>query len=215
MAGQDNARKDWLIIGLYYLIWLGSAFIATKTPYLSSYVLAGLYTVMLIAIFWRFEALKQPLNINILKGIGWGLIAWGAVLMTMLGVSLLTKDATLGSSNTGLILTMMRKHWPYIGYIVIVAPLIEEIVFRQCLYRRLDNWMARHWPGMMPKAQFLVAAMIVALFFGMMHGDTSSLEYVLISLLLQVLYRHYGDLRVNMAAHVTFNLATLIALLFI
>ena len=65
------------------------------------------------------------------------------------------------------------------------------------------------------KAQFLVAAMIVALFFGMMHGDTSSWEYVLISLLLQVLYRHYGDLRVNMAAHVTFNLATLIALLVI
>lgn len=129
----------------------------------------------------------------------------------MLGIKALTNN-TVGSSNTGLILQMMRKQWLYTVYIVLVAPLLEEIVFRQCLYRRIDTWMTKHWPGMLPKAQFIVAALVVALFFAAMHGDTSLWEYVLISLVLQGLYQRYGDLRVSMAAHLVFNLTTLIVL---
>lgn len=166
---------------------------------------------MLIAIFWCSKELKRPIDINLLKGIGWGLFAWGAVLLVMLGIKALANN-TVGSSNTGFILHMMRKQWLYTVYIVLVAPLLEEIVFRQCLYRRIDTWMTKHWPGMLPKAQFIVAALVVALFFAAMHGDTSLWEYALISLVLQGLYQRYGDLRVSMAAHLVFNLTTLIVL---
>ncbi|MGJ3767948.1 CPBP family intramembrane glutamic endopeptidase [Limosilactobacillus mucosae] len=209
---EDTTRRtDWTIVISYYLIWLGSSLLAGKTAYLSSYTMAGLDTIMLIAIFWRSKELKRPIDINLLKGIGWGLIAWGAVLLVMLGIKALTNN-TVGSSNTGLILHMMRKQWLYTIYIVIVAPLLEEIVFRQCLYRRIDTWMTKHWPGMLPKAQFIAAALVVALFFAAMHGDTSLWEYVLISLVLQGLYQRYGDLRVSMTAHLVFNLTTLIVL---
>lgn len=196
---DTTQRTDWVIVVSYYLIWLGSSLLAGKTAYLSSYTMAGLDAIMLIAIFWRSKELKRPIDVNLLKGIGWGLVAWGAVLLVMLGIKVLTNN-TVGSSNTGLILH------------VIVAPLLEEIVFRQCLYRRIDTWMTKHWPGMLPKAQFIVAALVVALFFAAMHGDTSLWEYALISLVLQGLYQRYGDLRVSMAAHLVFNLTTLIVL---
>ncbi len=211
MTEDTTRRTDWTIVISYYLIWLGSSLLAGKTAYLSSYTMAGLDTIMLIAIFWRSKELKRPIDINLLKGIGWGLVAWGAVLLAMLSIKALTNN-TVGSSNTGLILHMMRKQWLYTVYIVLVAPLLEEIVFRQCLYRRIDTWMTKHWPGMLPKAQFIAAALVVALFFAAMHGDTSLWEYALISLLLQGLYQRYGDLRVNMAAHLVFNLTTLIVL---
>lgn len=208
---DTTQRTDWVIVVSYYLIWLGSSLLTGKTAYLSSYTMAGLDAIMLIAIFWRSKELKRPIDVNLLKGIGWGLVAWGAVLLVMLGIKVLTNN-TVGSSNTGLILHMMHKQWLYTVYIVIVAPLLEEIVFRQCLYRRIDTWMTKHWPGMLPKAQFIVAALVVALFFAAMHGDTSLWEYALISLVLQGLYQRYGDLRVGMAAHLVFNLTTLIVL---
>jgi len=211
MTEDTTRRTDWAIVISYYLIWLGSSLLAGKTAYLSSYTMAGLDTIMLIAIFWRSKELKRPIDINLLKGIGWGLVAWGAVLLAMLSIKALTNNR-VGSSNTGLILHMMRKQWLYTVYIVLVAPLLEEIVFRQCLYRRIDTWMTKHWPGMLPKAQFIAAALVVALFFAAMHGDTSLWEYALISLLLQGLYQRYGDLRVSMAAHLFFNLTTLIVL---
>lgn len=208
---DTTQRTDWVIVVSYYLIWLGSSLLAGKTAYLSSYTMAGLDAIMLIAIFWRSKELKRPIDVNLLKGIGWGLVAWGAVLLVMLGIKVLTNN-TVGSSNTGLILHMMHKQWLYTVYIVIVAPLLEEIVFRQCLYRRIDTWMTKHWPGMLPKAQFIVAALVVALFFAAMHGDTSLWEYALISLVLQGLYQRYSDLHVSMAAHLVFNLTTLIVL---
>lgn len=211
MTEDTTRRTDWTIVISYYLIWLGSSLLAGKTAYLSSYTMAGLDTIMLIAIFWRSKELKRPIDINLLKGIGWGLVAWGAVLLVMLGIKALTNN-TVGSSNTGLILHMMHKQWLYMVYIVIVAPLLEEIVFRQCLYRRIDTWMTKHWPGMLHKAQFIAAALVVALFFAAMHGDTSLWEYALISLVLQGLYQRYGDLRVSMAANLVFNLTTLIVL---
>ena len=184
MTEDTTRRTDWTIVISYYLIWLGSSLLAGKTAYFSSYTMAGLDTIMLIAIFWRSKELKRPIDINLLKGIGWGLVAWGAVLLAMLSIKALTNN-TVGSSNTGLILHMMRKQWLYTVYIVLVAPLLEEIVFRQCLYRRIDTWMTKHWPGMLPKTQFIAAALVVALFFAAMHGDTSLWEYALISLVLQ------------------------------
>ena len=164
MTEDTTRRTDWTIVISYYLIWLGSSLLAGKTAYFSSYTMAGLDTIMLIAIFWRSKELKRPIDINLLKGIGWGLVAWGAVLLAMLSIKALTNN-TVGSSNTGLILHMMRKQWLYTVYIVLVAPLLEEIVFRQCLYRRIDTWMTKHWPGMLPKTQFIAAALVVALFF--------------------------------------------------
>ena len=97
---EDTTRRtDWVIVVSYYLIWLGSSLLAGKTAYLSSYAMAGLDTVMLITIFWRSKELKRPIDINLLKGIGWGLVAWGAVLLIMLGIKALTNN-TVGSSNT-------------------------------------------------------------------------------------------------------------------
>lgn len=108
---EDTTRRtDWVIVVSYYLIWLGSSLLAGKTAYLSSYTMAGLDTIMLIAIFWRSKELKRPIDMNLLKGIGWGLFAWGAVLLVMLWIKALTNN-TVGSSNTGLILHMMRKQW--------------------------------------------------------------------------------------------------------
>lgn len=67
MTEDTTRRTDWTIVVSYYLIWLGSSLLAGKTAYLSSYTMAGLDTIMLIAIFWRSKELKRPIDINLLR----------------------------------------------------------------------------------------------------------------------------------------------------
>ena len=61
----------------------------------------------------------------------------------------------------------------------------------------------------------IVASLITAFMFALMHNDNSLIDYIVISLYLEALYLHYQDIRVPIIAHLTFNVVTLGILLLI
>lgn len=82
--------------------------------------------------------------------------------------------------------------------IVIMAPIVEEIVFRGILYNMLNKSMG-----------LLAAAIISSMGFGILHGLTF-FQTFFIGLTLAVLYQITGDLKVPIIAHMINNFIALI-----
>ncbi|MFR4352531.1 MAG: lysostaphin resistance A-like protein [Roseburia sp.] len=83
---------------------------------------------------------------------------------------------------------------------VLVAPVVEEIVFRGLVYTRLRRGM--------PK---FVAAVIASLLFGVMHGSILWAIYTFAySLILIWLFERFGSLTANILCHMAFNLAGMV-----
>lgn len=73
--------------------------------------------------------------------------------------------------------------------VVILAPIVEEIIFRGVLYNLLNKRMS------LP-----LAALISSLIFGIMHGSTF-FQTAVIGLILAFVYQVTGDLRMAMLGH--------------
>ncbi len=79
---------------------------------------------------------------------------------------------------------------------VILAPLTEEIVFRGLIYTRLKRGMP-----------VLLAALLSALIFGIMHGTLLHMVFTVpMGLFLCLFYDRFGSLWVPIALHMGFNL---------
>ncbi|MGJ8638134.1 MAG: CPBP family intramembrane glutamic endopeptidase [Opitutaceae bacterium] len=80
-------------------------------------------------------------------------------------------------------------------FAVILAPVVEEIIFRGCIYRFLKS-----------KITFLSAQIISGIVFALMHANTMSfLPLVLIGIILARIYEKSGNLLVPMCFHAFFN----------
>lgn len=80
---------------------------------------------------------------------------------------------------------------------IIAAPLVEEVVFRGLVYTRLCRGMPR-----------LIAALLSAILFGLVHGTLLHLFYTIpMGLLLCLFYEKYRSLWAPIIMHMSFNLA--------
>jgi len=102
----------------------------------------------------------------ILKDIGYGLIAWGAYMALTVVGTLIIKSLTPGvdldqAQDVGFknITDSLDIFYAFL-VIVIIAPIVEEIVFRGYLYGSLR-----------PRMPWWLAAVIVSLLFGIVHGQ--------------------------------------------
>lgn len=90
-------------------------------------------------------------------------------------------------------------------FAVVAAPIVEEIIFRGCLYRFLKS------KTMIPFAQFLSGIL-----FALMHGNLMSFGPLLIvGILLAHVYESEGNLKVAICFHALFNSFSLLMLLLI
>ncbi|MFD2667262.1 CPBP family intramembrane glutamic endopeptidase [Listeria grayi] len=98
-------------------------------------------------------------------------------------------------------LTSLTKQAPVLFvFITLIAPVIEEIVFRKVLFGGLTNWMNIH-----------VAAVISSLFFALGHGDLPFLlVYFSIGLILCFLYTKTKRITVTIFAHMIMNAIVLL-----
>lgn len=86
----------------------------------------------------------------------------------------------------------------YVNFIavVIIAPLVEEIVFRGLVYTRLKKGMPA-----------LVAAVLSSLLFGVMHGTIIWFCYTFVfGMLLIWCFEKFRSLAANVLLHISFNL---------
>lgn len=100
-------------------------------------------------------------------------------------------------SGSSLILSLL--------YSAVVAPAVEEVLFRGLMFRRMREYM-----------RFLPAAFLSSLLFGLMHGNMVQFIYAtLIGLLLAFIYEHYGNLRAVVLFHAIGNLTSGLSALFL
>ena len=82
----------------------------------------------------------------------------------------------------------------------ILAPVLEELLFRGIIFRRLMEYRG-----------FVYAAVFSAVLFGLVHLDVfTGICAFLIGVIMAIIYRHTGNLFVSMAFHFGFNFYSII-----
>ena len=204
LKGQSLKFNEWVIIFGYVLIWL---YAGTVTGIKGSYLLAGSFTLLLIFdLLWLRPKIRRLSWKNFVEAIGLGLLPLMAELIFLL-IVMQFNNHIIGNSNTSLIIKLLQKNIIYVAYVVIIAPILEEIVFRKSFFHRVDVWLAS-WVDN-SKLRVGISAFIVATVFAQMHGASIGIIYILLSLYLQFVYLHFSNLEMNIIAHITFNTSTL------
>lgn len=204
LKGQSLKFNEWIIIFGYVLIWL---YAGTVTGIKGSYLLAGSFTLLLIFyLLWLRPKIRRLSWKNSVEAIALGLLPLMVELMFLL-IVMQFNNHIIGNSNTSLIVKLLQKNIIYVAYVVIIAPILEEIVFRKSFFHRVDAWLAS-WVDN-PKLRVGISAFIVATVFAQMHGASIGIIYILLSLYFQFIYLHFSNLEMNIIAHITFNTSTL------
>lgn len=204
LKGQNPKFNEWVIILSYVLIWL---YAGTITGIKGSYLLAGSFTLLLIFyLLWLRPKIHRLSWKNFVKAIGLGVLPLIVELIFLL-IVMQFNNHLIGNLNTSLIVKLLQKNTIYIAYVVIIAPILEEIVFRKSFFHRIDAWLAS-WVDN-SKWRVGISAFIVATVFAQMHGASIGIIYILLSLYFQFIYLHFSNLEMNIIAHITFNTSTL------
>jgi membrane protease YdiL (CAAX protease family) len=154
----------------------------------------------------EYLGLARPRLRDVLRGFGWGVLAWFAVIAIMLSIAGITYwlGKTTGQSNSFPTSGQIAEvgHLPFLIslwiLLLVVAPVAEEILFRGFLYRGLV--------GPLGAASTIVLTSVV---FGLLHkygfGWDRVTAITVLGLLLGWLRYRTGGTTVPMICHATVN----------
>lgn len=208
--------KIWQIV----LIWIGTEILVTI-----GYIIYSLYSLsmeindvmlgfilplaVLIAIFMfgrvntklvkeRWSNFKQIASIKeilivvatqIFLSIGLSNLSLGFLASTNMTKALEAANDTFGNPTTNKELVF------FLISVMILAPLLEEIIFRKIVFKRLNL-----------KLSFITSAVISSAIFGIGHELLAILGAIIFGVTCCVLYRKYNNLLVPIAVHFLNNL---------
>ena len=98
------------------------------------------------------------------------------------------------SQNTMQLLLMVKTYPYYFIYVLICAPIMEEIVFRRLFFGNLIK-----------PTNIYIAAIISALLFAFMHQDTRFLVYVAMGLWFSFIYYKSENIYASAGSHILMN----------
>lgn len=209
-------RSDGFTVISYFLCLLLATslvpVVGSKVALVQELLLLGL---LLVLIFLHRSTLLRKIDKKlVIKGFLWGLASLLVEGLIIISIILITK-VSIPSQNTSGVVTAIKKYPLFIAYTILIAPMVEELVFRDSFFTICSKYLARLLKGKNKTVWInALAALITAFIFAGLHADNAVWEYVLVSLFFQWLFYHYKDIRVSMIAHITFNLSTLSLLLF-
>ena len=191
--GAFSFRSRWLIL-VVILAWLASIL----NVYLMDIVMAG-YVIFVIrrnkmsirALFGKipFDYNWWPLILMVLGGLAY---STGASVVVMYPLAKLNSEFVNDIMNSG---PLSESAISSFILLVILAPLLEEMVFRGLLFTRLTN----KWGT--------TRAMIVSsLFFGLLHFPFNPIGAFLLGIVACVLYARTRTLLLPIALHAMYNL---------
>ena len=216
-----KTQKTALYLLLVYIVAQLSSLVlfipGTKDFFLSfvsasehkSFVLAAWWNTIafLIALVIMMFLIRRDKNFfTIFKGqrasvgvtIGWGVIGvflafLGQIVASLIEVYLLGIEA--GSDNTALIMDITRIAPVMIITSVLLAPILEELIFRRVIFGSLIQTQ-----------NFWIAALISALVFAVIHRDLPHLlVYTVMGLIFSFLYYKTKRLLAPIIAHMAMN----------
>ncbi|CAJ1186530.1 CPBP family intramembrane glutamic endopeptidase [Companilactobacillus paralimentarius] len=98
------------------------------------------------------------------------------------------------SQNTMQLLLMVKAYPYYFLYVLICAPIMEEIVFRRIFFA-----------NMIKPTNIYIAAIISALLFAFMHQDTRFIVYVAMGLWFSFVYYKSKNIYASAGSHILMN----------
>ena len=199
--------EQWNVLG-YFAIFLLTAPIVDWNYHIGLLVNVGCCALLLAVIVYR----EKPLNWTkraVYQGLLWGLMLV-AVEVAILAISFgLSGHRDSYTNQNSLIIMWIVKHYSYyLIYVILIAPPLEEIVFRHSLFKIIQKWLLSYSVYIKPRWSWWFSTILVGVCFALMHSTTQvGVSYVLLSIALQAIYHRYHNLTVNTIAHVIFNLA--------
>lgn len=211
MNSSRRIDLKWFVIFSYTVIWIAAVLLTSSNSQLASNFLMIMFSALLVLVIILKQSWKQKLKIKkMVVGIGWGIFAIAAEMLLLLLVSLAVHQQQ-ASLNTSHLLQLISKMPVYIVYVCLIAPTLEEIVFRWALFNKVTK-LFNKLQDMNGKVKFILSASVVGFIFGIFHADNSVLEYLIISIFFQLLFHRYHDIKVPIIAHITYNTGTLLLL---
>ena len=194
------------VLSYFFCLLLATSLISVvknKVAIVQELLLLGL---LLLLFFLHRDTLLRKMNkVLVIKSVLWGL---GSLLM-------ITK-VSMPSQNTSGGIAAIKEYPLFIIYTILIAPMVEELVFRDAFFTISKKYLALFLKGKRKNTWITIfAALITAFIFAGLHADNSVWEYVLISLFFQWLFCRYKDIRVCMIAHIVFNTSTIALLLMV
>lgn len=202
-----NLKNNSLSLTLTYLLSMSLpsiflAFFKNNNIYYSAITLCGLLG-MLCMLF--FNNKKYPFNNQVSSpnkttargAIVWGLVGtFAALLLQRLSFLVETNlfDQSLESQNTAATLNVLIHYPYYIIFVILAAPIMEELVFRKVLYGNLSTLIGP-----------IGAALTSSTLFSIAHQDGHFITYAVMGLTFCYIYTKTGRLRASMLSHVLMN----------
>ena len=191
--GAFSFRSRWLI-----LVVILALLAAILNVYLADIVMAGYLAFIIVRNKLSVGALigKIPSNYNwwplILMVLGGLAYSLGASVVVMYPLAKLDSEFVSDIMNSGPLSESLASSFILV---VILAPLIEEMVFRGLLFSRLTK-----------KWDITVATVVSSLFFGLLHFPLNPIGAFLLGIVACVLYARTRTLLVPIALHAMNNL---------
>ena len=206
-------RGDGFTVFAYFLSLIIASALLPVLGTKIALVQEGLLALLMVLLFLLHrDTLWTKLSGKlVIKSVLYGLLAVLIELVLIIITVLITK-VSIQSHNTSAVFSMIKGFPVFALYTVVIAPIVEELVFRQSFFNlcQFINWRIIKSSS---KRARIISAFVTAIIFASLHADIEVWEYVLISLFLQWLLHHYKDIRVCMIAHGIFNLSTLLLLM--
>ena len=98
------------------------------------------------------------------------------------------------SANTMQLLLMVKAYPYYFLYVMICAPIMEEIIFRRLFFANLIK-----------PTNVYIAAIVSALLFAFMHQDTRFVVYAAMGLWFSFIYYKSKNIYVSAGSHILMN----------
>ncbi|MBC2003714.1 CPBP family intramembrane metalloprotease [Listeria booriae] len=217
-------RRYWYVLLTYFIAYFSSligapiimGILRAVTDLSSTQIVT--YASVYWSVFSNFIAViivwlllrKQPRSTKIEQGqpasagvsVIYAVLGFVALLIGQyIAIAIMSMFGVGGASqNTEMLGELARAVPLMIVFTSVLAPILEEIVFRKIIYGGLASRMNIH-----------VAAVISSLFFGLMHMDLAYLlVYFVIGLILCYMYTKTKRIAVPIAAHMLMNVIAMI-----
>lgn len=173
--------------------------LAKTVPYIFILIMP---TLILILNLWLRKTLKEIWyelkSTNWLKIILMVFIAAGVVAF----LTFVAAEGKVESNNTKQIVMMLSKYWYMTPYVLVVAPILEELTFRSSLYVVVVRVIGSVIKN---ETTIKIAAYIcVGIGFAMVHADNMMAIYIIFSCFLQWITAKWG-LKYAIGIHIGMN----------
>jgi uncharacterized protein len=208
-------KRYWYVILTYLLMQLSGVFVApiiNMLPMDRAVAVVGWSLISFIAaLIVTLVLLREDMKIGSVRGAS---SIGSTVLWSFLGIFLayMAQYASIiievfvlgiqpGSQNTMDIMTIARAFPIFIVIVSIIAPILEEIIFRKIIFGSIYK-----------RTNFIIAALASALIFALVHNDFShTLTYMAMGIVFAFLYVKTKRIIVPIIAHMSMNTITVIA----